>query len=1106
MEKSDSTTQQLPSAYYDLTMIQDGVCSGRHRDMVGGLWDEIGRLQFDFLVENGLVPQHKLLDLGCGCLRGGIHFIRFLEPAHYFGIDANQSLLDAGLEIELPLAGLVERLPRSNVYCDRDFKVDVFGQMFDTVISVSLFTHLPAIYLRVCLEKLATVVKPGGRYFATFFLVPDEHPFNQPYSQSLDITSNALSDPYHYRLSDIYNACHGLPWNTRVVGSWGHPRNQQMIVFERQPDMQVLRPGDDYYRAYVGPAERYDVMGASQFALLYKLGLREHHYVLDFGCGSLRLGRLLIPWLLAGRYFGIDPNQRIVDEAVTHELGQDAIRLKQPAFSCNADFDCTVFGRTFDFVVAQSILTHCGTDLCRLFFEQLGKVLLDDGIAVFSYLKVVGESGQQPADGWHYPACVGYTEAHIAAMVKESGLFGVSLPWYHPEASWYAVARSAGVLPNAEAKRQLQGRPLTEPLSVKRPSSVSNPRVPFADEFQAACLAAEIGTGKACLVKPFEGVLVAGETSRLVFEYVAGRSTVATGGRIRFCFHHLCTWSPAQTGDVRRPGFVQAVASNGTPLTVRAWGDDSVSPRTTMQAHFPWQHCIEVVVGSPGLYEGDSITVTYGAGDAQARVQSFAAADYPFRVFLDPQCTGYFLPAEEHPQLSVVGAAASRLVVVTPSDHGVGGAGWVLVRLEDQAGNLASGFKGEVMIEGDVLTRPLTCSFTPQDQPFHRFTDIPMQPSGLCRLVARTDSGLVAQSNPFRVWPDPGLCPSPILWGELHGHSCYSDGYGTPSEYFEYARFISGLDVAALTDHDFMLSDVRWAEIKRVCNQYNTPGEFVTLQAFEWSGESSVGGDRNMYFVTDDPPICRSRTLYDYNNPSIVHGTDSRINHVEDLYAWLDEQVDEHEVLVVPHWGGRPASPQWINPRYDKLLEVFSEHRRSEDWTAEFTATGVKFGVIAGGDDHSGRPGNGFLAYTSDMPDFSGPQALVAVRSARERTEVFDALRQRCTYATTGARIIVDFEMQGHTMGSVVTVSAPPVVSATVMGTAHIAKVELLCDGQVVRTVMPAADPSAVQFAWQVDFPLTDVPRGFVLRVEQEDGHIALTSPIWAQLAGDVML
>ena len=53
-----------------------------------------------------------------------------------------------------------------------------------------------------------------------------------------------------------------------------------------------LKPGDHNYRAYVGMAEHYDLLSSLQFSLLSLLGLRDFHYLLDVGCGSLRGGRL----------------------------------------------------------------------------------------------------------------------------------------------------------------------------------------------------------------------------------------------------------------------------------------------------------------------------------------------------------------------------------------------------------------------------------------------------------------------------------------------------------------------------------------------------------------------------------------------------------------------------------------------------------------------------------------------------------------------------------------------------------------------------------------------------------------------------------------------
>ncbi len=130
------------------------------------------------------------------------------------------------------------------------------------------------------------------------------------------------------------------------------------VKAEKAAPAPDLPAGASHYRAYVGPPERYDLVAAIQFNLMTSLGLREGHSLLDIGCGSLRGGRLFIPYLLPGRYFGLEPERWLIDEGVRNELGRDILRVKRPTFSHDRDFTLTAFGRKFDFLLAQSIFSH----------------------------------------------------------------------------------------------------------------------------------------------------------------------------------------------------------------------------------------------------------------------------------------------------------------------------------------------------------------------------------------------------------------------------------------------------------------------------------------------------------------------------------------------------------------------------------------------------------------------------------------------------------------------------------------------------------------------------------------------------------------------------
>ena len=89
------------SHYYDEQSVRERVQSGQHREVVGGLWEEIGTLTFNYLATHGLTPRSRVLDVGCGCLRVGVHLVDFLEPGNYYGLDLSQALLEVGYDVEL---------------------------------------------------------------------------------------------------------------------------------------------------------------------------------------------------------------------------------------------------------------------------------------------------------------------------------------------------------------------------------------------------------------------------------------------------------------------------------------------------------------------------------------------------------------------------------------------------------------------------------------------------------------------------------------------------------------------------------------------------------------------------------------------------------------------------------------------------------------------------------------------------------------------------------------------------------------------------------------------------------------------------------------------
>ena len=199
-----------------------------------------------------------------------------------------------------------------------------------------------------------------------------------------------------------------------------------------------LKPGDTHYRAYVGPPEDYDLIAAMTFNLLTTLGLRQHHSLLDVGCGSLRIGRLLIPYLNRGKYFGVEPNEWLVKEGIKQELGEALLQIKRPTFFFSDSPDTITQAKvSFDFALAQSIFSHCGLDLIKNWLSAISRSLAEDGALVATFLP--GEE-DSPTKGWVYPECVNYKPATMRQAAAEAGLRFEILDWKHPRQTWALFA------------------------------------------------------------------------------------------------------------------------------------------------------------------------------------------------------------------------------------------------------------------------------------------------------------------------------------------------------------------------------------------------------------------------------------------------------------------------------------------------------------------------------------------------------------------------------------------------------------------------------------------------------------------------------------------
>lgn len=199
-----------------------------HRDFVGGLWEQVGTLQFEFLVRQGLSPDSFLLDIGCGALRGGIHFVRYLNAGHYFGLDINQSLVDAGRQ-ELKDAGLQDKNP--SILVNDLFEFELMRPSYDYLIAQSVFTHLPINHIVRCFVQARRVMHEKSILFATFFKADEPACLDEIAHSVGGVVSHYDKDPFHYSIKEFEWMAGLAGLSSTCVGEWGHPRGQQMLSF-----------------------------------------------------------------------------------------------------------------------------------------------------------------------------------------------------------------------------------------------------------------------------------------------------------------------------------------------------------------------------------------------------------------------------------------------------------------------------------------------------------------------------------------------------------------------------------------------------------------------------------------------------------------------------------------------------------------------------------------------------------------------------------------------------------------------------------------------------------------------------------------------------------
>lgn len=485
-----------------------------------------------------------------------------------------------------------------------------------------------------------------------------------------------------------------------------------------------------------------------------------------------------------------------------------------------------------------------------------------------------------------------------------------------------------------------------------------------------------------------------------------------------------------------------------------------------------------------------------------------------FYLYVDPKGKGNF----EEPEiftLDIRGAKLANIRILTPSFASKNKRFDITVRFEDEFGNLTNHAPEGTLIEltYEHLRENLNWKLFVPETGFVVLPNLYFNEAGVYRVqLTNVQNKQLFFSAPIKCFQEP--CKN-LLWGLFHGESERIDATENIESCLRHFRDEKAYNFFASSNFDSIeeTSNDMWKHVSQNLAEFNEEDRFITLLGFQYVGEKVKEGVRQFVYHRENKPIFRS--------------SDAKSNQIEKVYRMFPAK----EGIAIPSFTMCAACCydfKNFDPNLERLVEIYNAWGSSECPKEEgnlFPITGLyeedkrgsirlalknnyRFGFVAGGLDD-----RGLYAKLFDSKQVQYQPGLTAVIADKySKDALFDAIYQRRTYATTGARIIVGFYIAGCVMGSEIGVDKKPGlmvnrhISGYVAGTTALKKVEIIRNGDVIHSFKPSSYHLDYHFD-DLD-PLTEVVLEhkstkfafYYLRVIQEDGHVAWSSPIWIDL------
>ena len=336
-----------------------------------------------------------------------------------------------------------------------------------------------------------------------------------------------------------------------------------------------------------------------------------------------------------------------------------------------------------------------------------------------------------------------------------------------------------------------------------------------------------------------------------------------------------------------------------------------------------------------------------------------------------------------------------------------------------------------------------------------------------------------------------------IFRGDMHRHTDVSQDFkydGSLIEVYRYALDAAAFDYIVPTDHQLGYDqEFTWWQDEKLADLFHVPGSFVPMFGYERS-LPYPNGHRNVIFGKRG-----TRTL---PIPAAERRGEER---AANLFAYLRE----NDGISMPHSSGTAQGTDWFDndPAVEPLMEIFQGYRASYEYMgAPLAASPQKLREQRSGFNAGGywwdALRKGYKIGVQASSDHWSTHMSYAMILAEEftRESMFAALKARHAYAATD-NIVLDFQAldsagKRFVMGDILPSDRAPRLLVRVIGTDRIKQFVIVKNEAIVYTSYPNQEQYSFEYR---DRDFEAGSNYYYIRVVQNDGQVAWSSPIWVE-------